>query len=196
MDTRMEIERSSLAANWWAIALRGVAGILFGVLTFVVPGLTLAALVLLFGSYAIVDGVLNIVAALRRRRAGEPPWWALLLEGVVSVAAGVVTFAWPGLTTVVLLYVIAGWAIITGAFEMAAAVRLRQRVEGEGWLVFSGILSIALGVLLMAAPATGALALVLWIGAYAIVFGALLVVLAFRLRRWQAEERATMARAA
>ena len=196
MDTRMEIERSSLAANWWAIALRGVAGILFGVLTFVVPGLTLAALVLLFGSYAIVDGVLNIVAALRRRRAGEPPWWALLLEGVVSVAAGVVTFAWPGLTTVVLLYVIAGWAIITGAFEMAAAVRLRQRVEGEGWLVFSGILSIALGVLLMAAPATGALALVLWIGAYAMVFGALLVVLAFRLRRWQAEERATMARAA
>ena len=190
------MERSSLAANWWAIALRGVAGILFGVLTFVVPGLTLAALVLLFGSYAIVDGVLNIVAALRRRRAGEPPWWALLLEGVVSVAAGVVTFAWPGLTTVVLLYVIAGWAIITGAFEMAAAVRLRQRVEGEGWLVFSGILSIALGVLLMAAPATGALALVLWIGAYAIVFGALLVVLAFRLRRWQAEERATMARAA
>jgi len=196
MDTRMEIERSSLAANWWAIALRGVAGILFGVLTFVVPGLTLAALVLLFGSYAIVDGVLNIVAALRRRRAGEPPWWALLLEGVVSVAAGVVTFAWPGLTTVVLLYVIAGWAIITGAFEMAAAVRLRQRVEGEGWLVFSGILSIALGVLLMAAPATGALALVLWIGAYAMVFGTLLVVLAFRLRRWQAEERATMARAA
>ena len=196
MEIRVEVDRSSLAENWWAIALRGVVAILFGVLTFVMPGLTLAALVLLFGSYAIVDGVLNIVAALRRRRAGEPPWWALLLEGVVSVAAGVVTFAWPGLTTVVLLYVIAGWAIITGAFEMAAAVRLRQRVEGEGWLVFSGILSIALGVLLMAAPATGALALVLWIGAYAMVFGTLLVVLAFRLRRWQAEERATMARAA
>ena len=196
MEIRVEVDRSSLAENWWAIALRGVVAILFGVLTFVMPGLTLAALVLLFGSYAIVDGVLNIVAALRRRRAGEPPWWALLLEGVVSVAAGVVTFAWPGLTTVVLLYVIAGWAIVTGAFEVAAALRLRRGIQGEGWLLLSGILSIVFGVLLIAAPAAGALALVLWIGAYAIVFGALLVVLAFRLRRWRIEDRAAMARAA
>ena len=165
-----------------------VAAILFGLLTLVVPGLTLAALVLLFGAYALVDGIFNIVAAIRRRPDG-PPWWALLLEGLVGVAAGLVTFLLPGLTAATLVYIIGAWAIITGVLEIVAAVRLRQQLTGEWWLVLSGVLSVVFGVLVMLRPAAGALAIVLWIGAYAIVFGALLLALAFRLRRAQAELR-------
>jgi len=177
-----------LARNWGAIAIRGVAAILFGLLTLVVPGLTLAALVLLFGAYALVDGIFNIIAAIRRR-PDDPPWWALLLEGLVGVAAGLVTFLLPGLTAVTLVYIIGAWAIITGVLEIVAAVRLRQQLTGEWWLVLSGVLSVVFGVLVMLRPAAGALAIVLWIGAYAIVFGALLLALAFRLRRAQAELR-------
>jgi uncharacterized membrane protein HdeD (DUF308 family) len=175
-----------LARNWGAIAIRGVVAILFGLLTFVVPGLTLAALVLLFGAYAFVDGIFNIIAAVRRR-AGDPPWWMLLLEGIVGVAAGIVTFVLPGLTALTLLYIIAAWAIVTGVLEIVAAVRLRRQLTGEWWLMLSGVLSIVFGVFVMVVPAAGALALVLWIGAYAIVFGALLLALAFRLRRAHTE---------
>ena len=178
----MEMVITDLARNWGAIAIRGVAAIIFGLLTFLMPGLTLAALVLLFGAYALVDGVFSIIAAVRRR-AGDPPWWALLLEGVVGIAAGIVTFALPGLTAVTLIYVIAAWAIVTGVLEVAAAVRLRRQLSGEWRLVLSGVLSIVFGVLMMVAPGAGALAMMLWIGAYAIVFGVLLLALAFRLRR-------------
>ena len=178
----MEMAIMVLARNWGAIAIRGVAAIIFGLLTFLMPGLTLAALVLLFGAYALVDGVFSIIAAVRRR-ASDPPWWALLLEGVVGIAAGIVTFALPGLTAVTLIYVIAAWAIVTGVLEVAAAVRLRRQLSGEWRLVLSGILSIVFGVLMMVAPGAGALAMMLWIGAYAIVFGVLLLALAFRLRR-------------
>jgi len=183
------------ARNWWAVALRGIAAIVFGVLTFVLPGITVAALVLLFGAYAIVEGVFNVVAAVRGRR-GEEPWWTLLLEGLVSIAAGVVAFAWPGLTALVLLYVIAAWAVITGVVEIVAAVRLRKEITGEWWLALSGALSVLFGVVLMIAPGAGALALVLWIGAYAIVFGVLLLGLALRLRRGRDDTRIRVARAA
>src|SRR5438477_672914 len=186
MEVDMEV--MILARNWGAIAIRGVAAILFGVLTFVVPGLTLTALVLLFGAYALVDGAFNIIAAVRRR-AGDPPWWVLLLEGIVGVAAGVVTFVLPGLTAVTLVYIIAAWAIVTGVLEIVAAVRLRRQLTGEWWLLLGGVLSVVFGVVVMLAPAAGALAMVRWIGAYAIVFGALLLALAFRLRRAQAELR-------
>jgi uncharacterized membrane protein HdeD (DUF308 family) len=184
-----------LVRNWWAIALRGVAAILFGIMAFAVPGLTLAALIFLFGAYALVDGVLNIIAAIRGRHAGRPAW-VLLFEGVVSVAAGLVAFFMPGVTALALLYLIVVWAVITGVLEIVVAVRLRQRIQGEWWLALSGVLSVILGVLIVMAPGAGALALVLWIGAYAIVFGALLVALAFRLRRWTADVRETIARAA
>ncbi len=189
------MDRISLTQTWWAIALRGVAAVLFGALTFVVPVLTLAALVLLFGGYALADGVLNLVAAARGRDGGRP-WWALVLEGIVSVAAGVVTFAWPGVTTLVLLYVIGAWAIVTGVLEIVASVRLRKHVKGEVWLALSGVLSVAFGVVMMIAPAAGALALVLWVGAYAIVFGVVLLALAFRLRTHRDETHEPMARAA
>lgn len=189
------VDMKSLAENWWAIALRGVAAIIFGLLTFILPGLSLVALILLFGAYAIVEGIFNVIAAVRRRPI-EGSRWLLLLEGLVSIAAGIVTFALPGLTALVLLYVIAAWAMVTGVLEIIAAVRVRKQIAGEFWLILSGALSIVFGALLMIAPGAGALALVLWIGAYAVVFGALLIALAFRLRRWRADERVPMARAA
>jgi uncharacterized membrane protein HdeD (DUF308 family) len=185
----------ALAGNWWALALRGVAAIIFGVLAFVLPGVTLAALILLFGGYALVEGVLNVIAAVRGR-GDDQPWWALLLEGLVSIAAGIVAFAVPGLTALALLYVIAAWAIVTGVLEIVAAIRLRRRIAGEAWLVLNGVLSIAFGVLTMLAPGAGALSLVWLIGAYAIVFGALLVGLSLQLRRWRGEAAVRIARAA
>jgi uncharacterized membrane protein HdeD (DUF308 family) len=174
------VDVDSLSRNWWAVSLRGLAGILFGIITFFAPGISLAALVLLFGAYAFADGVLAIVSAVRRR--GADRWWLLLLEGLVGIAAGVLTFLWPGITALALLYVIAAWALVTGAFEIAAAIRLRKAITGEWLLALSGVFSIALGVLLVLFPGPGALAVVIWIGAYAFVFGALLFALGLRLR--------------
>jgi uncharacterized membrane protein HdeD (DUF308 family) len=174
------VDVDSLSRNWWAVSLRGLAGILFGIITFFAPGISLAALVLLFGAYAFADGVLAIVSAVRRR--GTDRWWLLLLNGLVGIAAGVLTLLWPGITALALLYVIAAWALVTGAFEIAAAIRLRKAITGEWLLALSGIFSIALGVLLILFPGPGALAVVIWIGAYALVFGALLFALGLRLR--------------
>lgn len=174
------VDLDSLTRNWWAIVLRGIAGILFGLITFFAPGISLAALVLLFGAYAFADGVLAIVTAVRRR--GADRWWLLLLEGLAGIAAGIVTLLWPGITAIALLYIIAAWALVTGAFEIAAAIRLRKVITGEWLLALSGVLSIALGVLLVLWPGPGALALVIWIGAYSLVFGVLLVALGIRLR--------------
>ncbi|HEY1374073.1 MAG TPA: HdeD family acid-resistance protein [Candidatus Binatia bacterium] len=177
-------EVDTLAHNWWAVLLRGIAGILFGIATFFAPAISLAVLVLLFGAYALVDGVLAVISALRHRATNER-WWVVLLEGLVGIFAGVVTFAWPHITAIALLYVIAAWALITGALEIAAAIRLRKVIDHEWLMVLSGILSIAFGVLLAMFPGVGALAVVLWIGAYAIIFGVLLVALGFRLRSWE-----------
>jgi uncharacterized membrane protein HdeD (DUF308 family) len=184
-----------LARNWWIIGLRGAAAIIFGILMLLMPGVGLMALVLLFGSYAIIEGVLNVIASVRGRR-NEERWWALLLEGLVSIAAGLIAFFMPGLTALALVYVIAAWAVVTGVLEIVAAVRLRHEITGEWWLALSGVASIAFGVLMMAFPRAGALALVLWVGAYSLVFGALLLFLAFRLRRWHEHDRVTLKRAA
>ena len=184
----------TLARNWWALVLRGVAGVIFGVLTFLFPAVTLGGLILLFGAYAIVDGIFNIVAAFSGRTGQR--WWQLGLEGIVSIAAGVVTFAMPGLTALVLLWVIAGWAIVTGVLEIVAAIRLRKHIDNEWWLALSGVASVIFGALLFAMPVAGALAVTLWIGAYAIVFGALLIGLGLRLRRHRGVEPRPMARAA
>jgi uncharacterized membrane protein HdeD (DUF308 family) len=190
-----DIDTATLARNWWLIALRGAAAIVFGILTFVTPGITLAVLVLFFGAYALADGILSLVTVFRRRE-GERRWWALLAEGIVSIAAGIVAFVAPGLTALALVYLVAAWAIITGAFEIGAAIRLRHEIKGELWLALSGVVSIAFGVLVMLAPGPGALVLVLWIGAYAIVFGAILLGLAFRLRGRREAGEQPMARAA
>jgi len=171
----------SLVSNWWALALRGVAAVLFGLLTFFVPGITLATLVLLFGAYAAVDGIFN-VAAFFRVAAHH---WALLLEGVIGIIAGVLTFAWPAITAFALLYLIAFWAIFTGIFEIVASIRLRKTMANEWLLLLMGVLSLLFGVLIVVAPGAGALAIVLWIGVYAFVFGIFLLALAFRLRGHQ-----------
>lgn len=174
------VDVSTLARNWWLILLRGVAGVSFGMLTFVVPRLSVAALVLVFGAYALADGVLTLFSAARNRASRD--WWMLVVEGIAGVSAGVLTFLWPGITAVALLYLIAAWALVTGSLELIAAMRLRRVIRGEWLLVLNGMLSVALGALLGLFPGPGAVALVIWIGAYALVSGVLLMVLGARLR--------------
>src|SRR5438067_901534 len=168
-----------LARHWWVIGLRGLAAILFGILAFVWPGMTLAVLVLLFGAYALVDGVLTLAAAMR---GGVQHRIVMLVEGVVSILAGLAAFAWPGLTALVLLYIIAFWAIVTGVLEIVTAIRVRRAISNELGLVIGGILSVLFGVVLLIAPGAGALAVIFLIGAYAVVFGIALLGLAWRLR--------------
>src|SRR5437867_2685233 len=177
-----------LASNWWALAIRGVVAILFGVLTFFWPAITLAALALLFGAYALVDGIFNIVSAIRGGH-GHEQWWVLLLEGIVSLLAAAVSFLWPGITVLAFVYLIGAWAVITGLLEFAAAIRLRKYITGEWLLALAGIASVVFGFLLMFWPFTGAIVVAWWIGAYAIVFGALMLALSFRLREWPIAER-------
>ncbi|HKU40416.1 MAG TPA: HdeD family acid-resistance protein [Polyangiales bacterium] len=177
------IDLNSVARNWPAIALRGVVAVLFGIVAFVSPVATAAVLVLAIGAYLLADGVLHIVAAFRSRGTNMPVW-ALALQGVCGIAAGLLTLFWPGITALALLYLIAAWAIVIGIFEMVAAVRLRRVIEGEWLLGLAGLLSVVLGVALALFPGPGALALVFWLGAYAVVTGVLLLVLAFRMRSW------------
>jgi uncharacterized membrane protein HdeD (DUF308 family) len=170
-----------LARNWWALALRGLFAVLFGLLAFALPGLTLAALVILFGAYSLVDGIFALITAVRAAEAHER-WWLFVLEGLAGVAAGLITFMWPGITALVLLFLIAWWAIITGIFEIAAAVRLRKEISGEWALALGGVASVIFGLLLLFRPGVGVLAVIWLIGTYAVVFGLLLLMLAFRLR--------------
>jgi uncharacterized membrane protein HdeD (DUF308 family) len=173
-----------LARNWGWIALRGVAALIFGVLTFFNPVITLATLVLLFGAYALVDGVFTVVSAVANRR-GEAHWLSLLISGVVGIALGVLTFLTPRITALILLYFVAGWAIIIGVSQIVAGIRLRKVITGEWLLVLAGVLSLVFGLLLFVSPGAGALAVALWIGAYAAVLGVVLIALALRLRSWR-----------
>jgi uncharacterized membrane protein HdeD (DUF308 family) len=172
-----------LTRNWGWIALRGAVAILFGLLTLFRPGITLATLILFFGAYALVDGIFMAVSAIANRH-GEPRWGTLLVGGLLGIAAGIVTFMWPQLTAAILLSVIAVWAIVMGIFEVAAAIRLRKQLDGEWALILAGVLAVAFGVFLIMRPGVGALAVVLWIGAYALISGIVLLSLSFRLRNW------------
>lgn len=168
-------------SNWWVLAIRGLIAILFGILTFAWPGITLTFLALIFGVYALLDGVFSLVAVFRGGQSRER-WWGLLIEGVLGIIAGIVTFIAPPATVVALVYIIAAWAVITGIMEISAAIHLRRHVKGEWLLILMGIVSILLGLLLMSYPTGGAVVLAYWIAAYAIVFGGLMIALAFRLK--------------
>ncbi len=169
------------ARNWWVTALQGVAAVILGILTLVWPHQTLLALVILFGAFMLVDGVLTLASALAWRKWNQGRW-AVALAGVAGILVGGLTFVWPGMTGLVLLALIAAWAITTGILEIVAAIELRRVIEGEWLMVFSGILSVVLGALLVAFPGAGALSLAWLMGIYALADGLLLITLAFRLR--------------
>jgi uncharacterized membrane protein HdeD (DUF308 family) len=172
----------AIPRNWWALVVRGIIAILFGLLAVVWPGLTVTALIILFGAYAVVDGIFTIVAAAMGGGMGNR--WGLLLEGIVSVIAGIIAFVWPGLTALALLYVIAFWAIVTGILEIVAAVRLRREITNELALGIAGVLSILFGLIAIVFPRAGALSIIWIIAVYAILFGILLIALGLRVRSW------------
>jgi uncharacterized membrane protein HdeD (DUF308 family) len=170
-----------LGKNWGWIALRGAAAVIFGVLAFAWPVKALFVLVLFFGAYALVEGVFALVMAFRVRDGGRP-MWTFVVIGLLGIAAGVVTFFWPGITALALLTLIAVWAFFMGIFQIAAAIRLRKEITHEWLLGLSGLLSVVFGVAMLARPVEGMIAIVWVIAAYSIVFGILLLVLGFRLK--------------
>ncbi len=170
-----------LARRWWLIALRGVAAIIFGLLAITLPGITLATLIILFGAYAFVDGIFAVIHALGGGDESES-MWLLLLEGLLGIGVGLITFFEPGLTAVALLFYIAAWNLATGVLEIAAAFRLRKQLSGEFWLLVGGLASIVFAIILMTHPGAGALALIWVIGIYALLFGIALLALSLRVR--------------
>lgn len=175
----------TLAENWWMLLLRGLAAIAFGVIAFLWPGITLVALTYLWGAYAIADGIIAIGAAFNASGADTGARWWLGLTGVAGILAGVLAFAYTGLTALVLLMVIAVWAIVIGALQLYAAIQLRKVIDNDWWLVFSGLLSIAFGAVLIAWPGSGALAVIWTIAWYAVFFGCMLIGLSFELKKFK-----------
>ncbi len=171
-----------IGRHWGWVALRGVVAILFGLMALLMPAITLSALVLVWGAFALVAGVLALVAGVRIRDNGKP-LWALIVVGLLGIAAGIVTFVYPGLTALVLLYIIAIWALVSGVFQIVAAIRFRKDIRNEWLLGLSGLVSILFGGMMIMQPGAGALALVWVIGLYAVFFGILLLVFSFRLKQ-------------
>ena len=170
-----------LRRTWWMLLLRGLFAIAFGVLTWVLPGVSLAALVLLFGAYVMADGILGVWSAVAGRKEHEH-WWVMLVGGLLGIAVGLLTFFAPGVTALVLLFYIAIWAIATGVLQIVVAVRLRKEMQGELLLILAGLASVLFGVLLVVRPEAGALAVLWLIATYAVFFGVLLVMLALKVR--------------
>lgn len=175
-----------LCHHWWILALRGLLAVVFGVLALVWPTTTVRLLVVLFGVYALIDGLFALISALAsgERRGG---WWLVLIEALAGIGAGILALIWPRITALAILFLIAGWAIVTGILEVMAAIRLRKHVKGEYILGLAGVVSIVLGLLLALRPMPGLILAVWFVGAYAILFGVLLFVLSFRLRRLRRE---------
>src|SRR4051812_23936913 len=179
-DTSSLAASDGLARNWWLFMLRGILGVLFGLIALFFPGPTMLSLVILFSAYMLVDGAAAIVSAVRAMRRRDQ-WGLLIFEGLLNIAVGIVAFLWPGLTVLAFVFLVAGWAIITGGFMMAAGFRLNIS-HGRWWLVLGGLCSLIYGALLIAMPLIGAVVLTWWMGAYALVFGITLIILSFRLR--------------
>jgi uncharacterized membrane protein HdeD (DUF308 family) len=172
---------NTLARNWWKLLVRGIVAISFGLMLWLLPGISLTLLVLFFGAFVLGDGIIGIWIAISGRKEYED-WWELLLWGLVGIGIGILTFVSPGATTLALVIFIAVWAIATGILQIVVAMRLRKEIEGEWLLILGGLLSVVLGILFMVQPGAGALALVWIIGTYTIIFGVLLVFLAFKMR--------------
>lgn len=169
-----------LAQNWWVIALRGALGVLFGLLTFAFPGITLLSLVLVFAAYMLLDGVFSLIGAVRALRRHNK-WGILLVQGVASLIAAVIAVFWPIATVLAFVMLSAAWALISGSVMLATAARV-EKGQGRWWLVLGGIASVLYAIAMIIAPLIGALVLTWWVGAYALVFGVALIVLAFKLR--------------
>ena len=192
---RIDALNTNLTRNWWIVALRGLLAIVFGIIAFAWPEITLLSLVLVFAGYSIVDGTLGILLAIRGARRGER-WGLLMLTGLLSITAGVMAAVWPGLTVIAFVLIMAFWAVFTGAVVTAVAFDMRVD-HGRWWLGLAGLTSIVYGVLLVVAPLLGAVVLTWWVGAHALVLGVTLLILAFklRMRRGDAPQRVSPARA-
>jgi uncharacterized membrane protein HdeD (DUF308 family) len=171
----------ALKRNWWVLVIRGICGIVFGVIAFAYPGLALATLVILFGAWVLVDGVFRIVGATAGR-ASDPDWGFHLIIGLLGVVVGFLTFSAPGITALILVIYIGAWALMIGAVEIALAIKLRRELKGEWLLVLMGLASIIFAVVILWNPGPGALALLWLIASYAIVLGILAIFFGFRLR--------------
>jgi uncharacterized membrane protein HdeD (DUF308 family) len=184
-DVPSDSASGTLVKNWWLFTLRGVAGIIFGCLALIFPGPTMLSLVVLFSAYMLVDGVAGIISAVRAARRSDR-WGLLVFEGLLDIAVGIGAFLLPGLTVVAFVWLIAAWAIVSGALMTAAGFRLNID-HGRWWLVLGGLMSVAFGALLIITPLIGAIVLTWWLGAYALVFGVALVIFSFKLRSRQHE---------
>lgn len=180
---------NTLIENWWLLLIRGIAAIVFGILAFAWPGLTLLTLILFWAAFTLVDGICAIIAAIRGGVPGSR-WW-LAIVGASGIIVGILTFAMPGVTAVLLLVFIAAWSIVTGIFEIVGAIRLRKEIDHEWWLVAGGVLSVLFGLALLAQPGAGALVLVWLIASWAILFGILTIAFALRLRSHKGHAHAT-----
>ncbi|HEY8335830.1 MAG TPA: HdeD family acid-resistance protein [Tardiphaga sp.] len=183
-DVRSNPSPQTLVQNWWLFAIRGGLGIIFGCLALIFPGPTILSLVMLFSAYMLVDGVFAIISAVRAIRRKQDRWGLLIFEGLLNVVVGIAAVLLPGLTVVAFVWLIAAWAIISGALMTAAGFKLNID-HGRWWLVLGGLLSLAYGALLIIAPLIGAVVLTWWLGAYALVFGVALLVFSFKLRSRQ-----------
>lgn len=174
--------------NWWVFLLRGLIAVIFGVLALVWPEITLITLVILFGGFILLEGILNLLIGITSSETNRR-WWVTLIEGILGISVAVLTFVWPNLTAVVLLYFIAAWALITGILEILAAITLRRMLEREWVMILNGALSIIFALLLFIFPGETAISLVWLIGIYAIIIGILLIILGIRLRKFRHEDQ-------
>lgn len=173
----------AMARNWWLLLLRGIISMAFGVVALFWPGATLLSLIFLWGAFALADGAFSLWAAITGRVGDNASRWWLALAGLAGIAAGIIAWVWPGPTAVALLLLIAAWAIVTGVMQVWGAIKLRKEIEGEWLLGLTGLLSVLLGIILLLQPVAGALAVVWWIGAFAIIMGIAYIGLSLRLRK-------------
>ena len=183
-STEAKVERQDalsevLAESWWAVGLRGIIAVAFGLICVLVPPAAILTFILFFSAYMLVDGVFALASGIKAARNGER-WGLLILEGIVDLAAGAIAFLWPQITAIAFVILIGVWAVISGALMLGAALTLKLD-HGRWWLALGAVASIIFGILLLVTPIVGAVVLTWWIGAYAIVFGVMLLVLAFQL---------------